>query len=246
MKFQALINRYLTEAQKGSVGGHMSIEDAVKTVQPQSDVADFERSSDPNYLVRLVLAAKQNPEMDIVFRGKPVKGSNVAGLVAQTFFDPSSPDYIPLRNKNGQAFNQHELLTVAKQIGRANRMGDQKLLDYYKGFSKTPQFYVKWEQLLSLVTNVSETDIRQEDDTRSRYVTYTNAAGEKTQYRFHERTDDRTITRTPFSSSTQWMKDSIRPQAYADTPYGTFLKQFRATGGTLDDLADLIDGKIGA
>jgi hypothetical protein len=243
MKFDVLIEGYLKEAKIGE-RGYVSSEEAMANVDPQNGFSRFMSESNPKHLIYMVIASRENPDMKFRLAGKNISGAEVSKKIKELFFaDPNSRFWANVpKNQDGTFYNQHQLLRYAQKNGKQWAQNPNSF-----GFEKTPAEYGAWGQLVTLVTtgdDVRESDIRQENESESRWITYTNVDGEKTQYRFAER-PDKTITRTPFSSSVQWAKNSIRPQALASTGYKPFLRMFNQTGGTLQDLADLIGGTIG-
>ena len=163
------------------------------------------------------------------------------------FFTETSPNYIDIpKTKDGQIPTQAQLLIFARKAGAAKRDNNQPFLDKYKDFSKTPEKYVAWGQLLTLVFQSSEfkeSDLRQEE-TEPRYVTYTNSEGQQTEYRFHTR-PNREITGSPFSSSVEFERPHVKPQAVSGMSYGQFVNALKDNGNTLDALVDLVEGQEG-
>jgi hypothetical protein len=243
MRFDLLVEGYINEAKIGE-RGYVSSEEAMANVDPQNGFSRFMSDSSPKHLVYMLMAAKENPEMKFRFGGKNVSGNELKKKIKDMLFSGCNSRFwarVP-QNDDGTFCNQIQLLRYAQKTGRDWAKNPNSF-----GFEKTPSEYGAWGQLVTLVTTgdeVKESDIRQENESESRWIVYTNADGEKTQYRFAER-PDKTITKTPFSSSVQWAKNSIRPQALAGTGYRPFLRMFGQTGGTLQDLADLIGGTIG-
>ena len=89
-----------------------------------------------------------------------------------------------------------------------------------------------------------ESDLRQQEVTEPRYVTYTNVDGQQTEYRFHTKPDGQ-ITGSPFSSSVEFERSHVKPDIAGDMSYGQFVNALRERGNTLDALIELVGGKEG-
>lgn len=249
MKFDVLINDFLTEANVGSRGGHVSLEEALSNLDPENDVNNFVKTSDPKFLIYPLVVASdvKGKDKKIKIGNEYLSGASFVKKVKDTFFDESSQNYINIpKTKDGQIPTQAQLLMFARKVGRAKQENNQPFLTKYKDFSKTPEKYVSWGQLLTLVfmsSEFKESDLRQED-TEARYVTYTNSEGQQTEYRFHTRPNGE-ITGSPFSSSVEFERSHVKPQAVSGMSYGQFVNALRDNGNTLDVLADLVEGQEG-
>lgn len=249
MKFDVLIEQILNEANVGSRGGHISIEQALTNLDTENDVNNFVRTSDPNYLIYPLIVASDYKHKDkkIKFGKEYLSGMAFVNKVKDVFFNESSPNYIDIpKTKDGQIPTQAQLLNFARKVGVAKRENNQPFLSKYKDFSKTPEKYVSWGQLLTLVFQSSEfkeSDLRQEE-TEPRYVTYTNSEGQQTEYRFHTRPNGE-ITGSPFSSSVEFERPHVKPQAVSGMSYGQFVNALKDNGNTLDALAGLVEGQEG-
>jgi hypothetical protein len=250
MKFDALTFQYLEEANVGSRGGHISIEEALKNLDTENTIQNFIQTSDPRFLIYPLVVSSDFNHKDKKIKIGPAHLSGMAFVskVKDVFFNQSSPNYINIpRTKDGQIPTQQQLLGFAKKVGQAQREGNQAFLTTYKDFSKTPQQYVEWGQLLTLVFSSSEfkeSDRRQEVENEAKYATYTNTEGVETEYRFH--TDPQNvITGSPFSSSVEFDRPHVKPEAVSDMTYGQFVNRLRDSGNTFDALLELINGAEG-
>jgi hypothetical protein len=248
MKFDVLIKELLTEAI-GSRGGHVSIEQALTNLDTENDVNNFIRTSDPSYLIYPLVVASEFKHKDKKIKiGKEyLSGMAFVKKVKEVFFNESSPNYINIpKTEDDQFQTQAQLYIFARKVGKAKRENNQPFLTKYKDFSKTPEKYVAWGQLLTLIFQSSEfkeSDLRQEE-TEARYVTYTNLDGKQTEYRFHTRPDGE-VTGSPFSSTVEFERSHIKPQSVSDMTYAQFGNALRERGNTFDALLELVDGKEG-
>jgi hypothetical protein len=249
MKFDVLIEDFLNEANVGSRGGHVSLEDALANMDTENDVNNFINTSDPKFLIYPLVVASDYRHKDKKIKvGKEYfSGMGLVKKIKDMFFNESSSNYINIpKTKDGKIPTQAQLLLFARKAGAAKRDNNQEFLDKYKDFSKTPEKYVSWGQLLTLVFQSSEfkeSDLRQEE-TEPRYVTYTNSEGQQTEYRFHTRPNGE-ITGSPFSSSVEFERPHVKPQAVSGMSYGQFVNVLRDNGNTLDVLIDLVEGQEG-
>lgn len=249
MKFDVLIKELLNEAI-GSRGGHVSLEEALTNLDTENDVNNFVQSSDPKFLIYPLVVASEFKHKDKKIKvGKEyLSGMAFVKKVKEVFFkNESSPNYVNIpKTKEGQIPTQAQLLGFAKKIGQARQQNNQEFLTKYKDFSKTPEKYVSWGQLLTLVfqsSDFKESDLRQEE-TEAKYATYTNLDGQQTEYRFHTRPTGE-ITGSPFSSTVEFDRSHVKPEAVSDMSYGQFVNALKERGNTFDALLELIDGKQG-
>ena len=249
MKFDVLIEEILNEANVGSRGGHVSIEQALTNLDTENDINSFIQTSDPSYLIYPLVVASDYKHKDkkIKIGNERLSGNDFVKKIKQIFFTESSPSYINIpKTKDGQIPTQAQLLNFARKAGQARKENNQPFLTKYKDFSKTPEKYVAWGQLLTLIFQSSEfkeSDLRQEE-TEARYVTYTNLDGKQTEYRFHTRPDGE-VTGSPFSSTVEFDRSHIKPQSVSDMTYAQFSNALRERGNTFDALLELVDGKEG-
>lgn len=249
MKFDVLIEQFLNEANVGSRGGHISLEEALTNLDTENDVNNFITTSDPKFLIYPLVVASDFKHKDKKIKvGKEYfSGMGFVKKIKDMFFTETSPNYIDIpKTKDGQIPTQAQLLIFARKAGAAKRDNNQPFLDKYKDFSKTPEKYVAWGQLLTLVFQSSEfkeSDLRQEE-TEPRYVTYTNSEGQQTEYRFHTRPNGE-ITGSPFSSSVEFERPHVKPQAVSGMSYAQFANALKDNGNTLHALVDLVEGQEG-
>jgi hypothetical protein len=250
MKFDVLIEDFLNEANVGYRGGHISLEEALTNLDTENDINNFIRTSDPKFLIYPLVVASDFKHKDkkIKIGSGYLSGMDFVKKVKEIFFTESSPNYIDIpRTKDGQIPTQAQLLNFARKAGQARKENNQPFLTKYKDFSKTPEKYVSWGQLLTLVFKSSEfkeSDLRQQEVTEPRYVTYTNVDGQQTEYRFHTKPDGQ-ITGSPFSSSVEFERSHVKPDIAGDMSYGQFVNALRERGNTLDALIELVGGKEG-
>jgi hypothetical protein len=249
MNFDVLIEQFLNEANVGSRGGHISLEEALANLDTENDINNFIQTSDPKFLIYPLVVASDFKHKDKKIKvGKEyLSGMGFVKKVKDLFFSESSPNYINIpKTKDGQIPTQSQLLIFARKAGRAKQDNNQDFLNKYKDFSKTPEKYVSWGQLLTLVFQSSEfkeSDLRQEE-TEPRYVVYTNTEDQQTEYRFHTRPNGE-ITGSPFSSSVEFERPHVKPKEVSDMSYSQFVNALRENGNTLDALIDLIGGQEG-
>lgn len=250
MKFDTLIENILLETNVGSRGGHVSLEEAIKNLDTENDVNNFIKTSDPKFLIYPLVVAS-----DVDHRDKKIKvgkeylsGMAFVNKIKDVFFNESSPNFINIpKTKEGQIPTQVQFFQFARKVSQARQQNNNAFLDKYKHFSKTPEKYVVWGQLMTLLfksTEFKEDSIRQEDETEARYVSYTNSEGQQTDYRFHTRPNGE-VTGSPFSSSVEFERSHVKPQSTSDMSYGQFVNALKERGNTFDALIELIDGKEG-
>jgi len=249
MKFDTLIEQILLEANVGSRGGHISLEEAMTNLDTENDVNNFIKTSDPKFLIYPLVVASdyKNKDKKIKIGNEYLSGMAFVNKVKTIFFSETSPNYINIpKTKDGQIPTQAQLLGFAKKVGQARQQNNQEFLNKYKDFSKTPEKYVSWGQLMTLVFKSSEfkeSDLRQEE-TEAKYVTYINVEGQQTEYRFHTRPDGE-ITGSPFSSSVEFERPHVKPESASDMSYSQFVNALRERGNTFDSLLELLNGQEG-
>lgn len=253
MKFDVLIKELLNETID-SRGGHMSIENSLSNLDTENNVDDFVKTSDPHFLIYPLMVASEFKYKDKKIKvGKEyLSGMSFVKKIKDIFFTETSPNYINLPGikggvVKGKVPTQEYFRRQAIKIGEAKRKKDQKFLDQYKEFSKTPEQYPTWGQLLSLIYLSKDMEVAnrtQRTDTIGRYAKYINAEGNETHYSFH--TDENgIITNDPFGDSMEFRRPHIRPQAVGGMDYKQFKDDIKERGNTFDALLEVIDGQEG-
>ena len=246
MKFDKIVNKFITEAVKGSIAGY--VHKGVDQINTQTIFSDFETSLNPEPLLDAVSFAQANANVPIKVGKKALAGNAFIEFLKTNVFEIFDIKTKPPQTKKILVpLEQYEDKSMGEmKTGLAGRDApnfSKKFIPANMSKGLDPVKRDVWFKVINLVfTEYQRPDtIRQEGDVKKVFFKYKTDKNQTVESWVTVRKNDNTITGNPFSSNVRYENPVHHPKNGPER-FSELRAELEAEGGTFDALMQIIQG----